>query len=97
MRENKIERHLIRRAIVHGAEIRKVKWIGRRGAPDRMLIWPQNKFRVTGIVDWVELKSTTGKLSPAQIREHQILRNANQNVFVFSSIEQVNLYILSRR
>lgn len=97
MRENKIERHLLRRAICQGAEVRKVKWIGRNGAPDRLIIWPPSPRRVTGIVDWIELKSTTGKLSPSQIREHQILTQANQNVFVFSSTEQVDDYIRQRR
>lgn len=39
MRESKVEKHLVARAEEHGALVRKLAYIGRRGAPDRMVVW----------------------------------------------------------
>ena len=41
MRERDIERHLVRRVKELGGEVRKVQWIGRRGAPDRLVLLPE--------------------------------------------------------
>lgn len=41
MRERDIEAHLVRRVKELGGEVRKVKWIGRRGAPDRLVMLPE--------------------------------------------------------
>lgn len=40
MRERDIEKHLVQRVKEMGGEVRKVKWIGRRGAPDRLVMLP---------------------------------------------------------
>lgn len=40
MRERDIERHLVKRVKELGGECRKVQWIGRRGAPDRLVMLP---------------------------------------------------------
>lgn len=40
MRESLIEAYLVRRVKELGGEVRKVKWIGRRGAPDRVVMLP---------------------------------------------------------
>lgn len=40
MRESKVEKHLVARVKALGGEVRKVKWIGRRGAPDRLVLLP---------------------------------------------------------
>ena len=40
MRERDIERYLCKKAKAIGGEVRKVKWIGRRGAPDRLVMLP---------------------------------------------------------
>lgn len=40
MRESAIEKHLVKRVEELGGEVRKVKWIGRRGAPDRLVMLP---------------------------------------------------------
>lgn len=39
MRESKVEKHLVARAEEHGALVRKLAYVGRRGASDRMVIW----------------------------------------------------------
>jgi hypothetical protein len=41
MRERDIEDYLVKRVNAMGGEVRKVKWIGRRGAPDRLVMLPQ--------------------------------------------------------
>ena len=40
MRESVIEQYLVDRVKALGGEVRKVKWIGRRGAPDRLVMLP---------------------------------------------------------
>ncbi len=50
MRESVIERYLVKRVKELGGEARKVQWIGRRGAPDRLVMLPA---RVVGPWDGV--------------------------------------------
>lgn len=40
MRERDIEKYLVERVKALGGEVRKVQWIGRRGAPDRLVMLP---------------------------------------------------------
>lgn len=96
MRESTIEKYLVRRAIQSGAQVRKVRWIGRRGAPDRLILWPKSELS-QGFSDWIELKSTAGQLSPAQVREHHILRMSGQSVLTLCSKLGVDWYIGVRR
>lgn len=44
MRESTIEQYLVDRVKAKGGEVRKVKWIGRRGAPDRLVMLPPPPF-----------------------------------------------------
>lgn len=46
MRESIIEAHLVKRVKEMGGEVRKVKWIGRRGAPDRLVMLPDRTKHV---------------------------------------------------
>jgi hypothetical protein len=41
MNERDIERHLVKRVKALGGEVRKVQWVGRRGAPDRLVMLPE--------------------------------------------------------
>jgi len=41
IRERDIETYLVKRAKAMGGEVRKVQWIGRRGAPDRLCMLPE--------------------------------------------------------
>lgn len=38
--EAKIEKYLVKQVKTLGGEVRKVKWLGRRGAPDRLVMLP---------------------------------------------------------
>lgn len=45
MRESVIEKHLVKRVKELGGEVRKVQWVGRRGAPDRLVMLPAKVTR----------------------------------------------------
>ena len=94
MRERVIEQHLVERVKALGGEVRKVQWIGRRGAPDRLVMLPD---RFTLNPDrwikpksiWVELKAPNVTPEPHQLREHERMRGLGQRVEVIDSIEGV--------
>ena len=96
--ERDIERHLVKRVKELGGEVRKVQWVGRRGAPDRLVMLPPDAY-----VDdqhctiWVELKAPGGaETFPAnaherqQAREHTRMARMGQRVVVIDSIEAVD-------
>lgn len=83
MRESQIEDYLVERVKALGGEVRKVKWLGRNGAPDRFAMLPGRSL-------WVELKATGEKAKPHQAREHERLRRTGQRVEVVDSIERVD-------
>ncbi len=96
MRESTIERHLVKRVKALGGEVRKVQWIGRRGAPDRIVMLPERSKvgRVyttvqEAITAWVELKAPGVKPESYQLREHERMRRMGQRVVVIDSIEGV--------
>lgn len=101
MLERDVEAHLVKRVKELGGECRKVKWIGRVGAPDRLVMLPDGRlFAVDeighGRTTWVELKRP-GKAAKfpsnaherAQDREHKRMRAMGQRVAVIDSIEGV--------
>jgi hypothetical protein len=89
--ERDIEDYLVKRVESFAGEVRKVKWIGRRGAPDRVVMLPGRK------VIWVELKRP-GKLAKfpsttterAQQREHRRMSLIGQTVVVIDSLAGVD-------
>jgi len=83
VREGDIEQYLVDRAKALGGEVRKVKWIGRHGAPDRLVMSP-------GKTLWVELKAPGEKPKPHQAREHERMRKMGQRVVVVDSFERVD-------
>lgn len=83
MRESSIEQYLVERVKARGGEVRKVKWIGRRGAPDRLAMLPDQTV-------WVELKAPGEKPEPHQAREHERMRRMGQRVEVVDSLERVD-------
>lgn len=96
MRESIIEKHLVKRVKELGGEVRKVQWIGRKGAPDRLVMLPLRQVHTGGGVHyaaamtvWVELKATDKKPEPHQLREHQRMREMGQWVVVIDSVEGV--------
>lgn len=106
MLESKIEEHLKARVKQYGGEIRKVKWPGRRGAPDRLVMLPAMAARMredqTGFpiympeqpnrVALVELKKPGQKPEAHQEREHKRLR-AYFEVVVLDSTEAIDQWL----
>ena len=94
LRERDIEAYLVRRVEELGGEVRKVKWIGRRGAPDRLVMLPRalhNEFgMLTSCTVWVELKAPGVKAEAHQLREHLRMRRVGQRVAVIDSLEGVD-------
>ena len=96
LKERDIEKYLVNRVVQLGGEVRKVQWIGRRGAPDRLVMLPnrytgadgKHRFRCAATI-WVELKAPGEKPEPHQVREHERMRNMDQWVVVIDSIEGV--------
>lgn len=86
MKEAHIERHLVRRVKELGGEVRKVAWVGRQGAPDRLVMLPHRSPKLVSAFEhfslpveaikpsqtiWVELKNpNTIKTFPANAHEH---------------------------
>ena len=92
MRERDIEARLVKRVKELGGEVRKVAWIGRRGAPDRLVMLPD--MRAAYGTDapstiWVELKAPGKKAEPHQLREHERMRKMGQRVVVIDSFEAI--------
>ena len=94
LRESDIEKRLVQRVKEVGGECRKVKWIGRPGAPDRIVMLPGvrsqvfSEYRPDRII-WVELKAPGVKPEPHQLREHERMRKKGQRVEVVDSYEKI--------
>lgn len=82
VRERDIEDYLVKKVEAMGGDVRKVRWIGRRGAPDRLVMLP-------GIALWVELKAPGKKPEAHQEREHARMRAMGQRVEVVDSFARV--------
>ena len=84
MRESKVEGYLKRRVVATGGFTRKVKWIGRNGAPDELCGWP-------GVHILVETKRPGGPGAEAhQSREHERLRSIGFVVEVAATLADVD-------
>ena len=100
MRESEIESYLVKRVKEKGGEVRKVKWIGRNGAPDRLVMLPRGEAAIWNDWNstvWVELKAEgLAALFPhtpherQQHREHERMRAMGQRVVVLDSYAGVD-------
>lgn len=84
--EAHVESHLVARAKLVGAEIRKVSWIGRRGAPDRFVM----TLGENTVNFWVECKAFGKPLAEHQEREIERMRERGEIVHVFDTREQID-------
>ncbi len=78
--EAAIEKPCVKRAEANGWLVRKLKWVGRRGAPDRVFI---QGIRTV----FVEFKDPEGELAELQKREISRMRKAGAEVHVIDRIE----------
>lgn len=87
VRERDIERYLDAQVRRIGGTTRKVRFVGRRGAPDRVVMLPG------GRLVWVELKRPGEKPEAHQLREHARLAALGQVVAVIDSYAGVESFI----
>lgn len=95
MRESEIEGYLVKRVNAMRGEVRKVRWVGRRGAPDRIVMLPSFgcgplNGKPYNTTLWVELKATGKEAEPHQLREHERMRRMGQRVEVVDSFKRVD-------
>lgn len=83
LRERDIEKYVIKKTHLFGGELRKVKWVSRRGAPDRRVMLPKGSF-------WVELKRPEEGLDEHQLREITLMRCYLETVYVINTFEEVD-------
>lgn len=85
MRESDVEGYFNRKVEGAGGEVRKVKWVNKRGAPDRLAMLNGPHF--------VELKRPGKKAEPHQAREHERMRKHGLKVYVIDTLEGVDCFI----
>jgi hypothetical protein len=85
--EGRIETYLRQRVKASGGHIRKLRWIGRNGAPDDFIWWPGPRMA------FVECKAPGGRLRKLQQVEIDRLRADGFLVFVVDSYESVDAAI----
>ena len=86
IRERDVEAYGVKRFKAIGGEVRKLKWIGRRGAPDRVLMWK-------GHTIWIEFKAPGCVPDAHQLREHKRMRLMGQRVYVLDTFKAVDAAI----
>lgn len=100
--EGKVEDYFVEQCEANGALVRKLAYVGRRGAPDRMAVWARVQGYGPGDgqeaqIDFVELKAKGQKADDHQAREHGRLWALGCNVFTLDSKEAVDRYIATRK
>jgi hypothetical protein len=84
--EARVEEKLVREIEAIGGVVRKVRWLGRRGAPDRVVMLP-------GVLVWVELKAPGKVAEDHQNREHHTMKSMGQDIRVIDTIGRVTGFV----
>jgi len=92
MRESEIEDYLVLRVKQCRGDVRKIKWIARKYAPDRLVMLPLPRPMTV----WVELKAPGIAPEDGQLREHERMRALGQSVIVIDSKEGVDQLLEGR-
>lgn len=79
MLEDAVESYVVTQAENAGWFCRKLSWIGRIGAPDRV-------FAKDGRTVWIEFKRPKKGAAEMQAREHKRMRDAGMEVHVCDTI-----------
>lgn len=89
--ERDIEKYLKRSVRRKGGDVRKVKWIGRNLAPDRLVMLPWREAFLAEIKH--PLKGATfpnNARERGQRKEHEDLRKLGMQVYVLWSFKQID-------
>ena len=84
MRESQVEAYLVKRVKEAGGAVRKLRWLCRNGAPDRVVMFAD------GTLVFVEVKRSGGRVRLEQKLEHDDLRAMGQRVVIVSTLEAVD-------
>ena len=84
IRERDIERYLVKRVGQLGGHAYKFTSMGRRGVPDRNVHLP------LGVHFYVECKAPGEQLTPAQMRERELLQHFGARVYWVDSYEGID-------
>lgn len=88
MLERDIEQYLVEQVEARGGQAHKIKFINKRGAPDRLVVLPGGQMWL------VELKRPGGTLSPAQVAfRDKLPREALMRYAVLWSIADVDYWL----
>ena len=85
--EAKVEEHLRRRVTAAGGLAEKIAPV-RAGVPDRLVV-------LRGRVYLVELKAPGGRVRPVQRYWHSLAASAGVQVYLLSSIQEVDAFVSS--
>ena len=85
MRESKIEDYLCDRVKKVKGQTRKVQWVGRNSAPDRIVFLKGAHF--------VEVKATGEVPRPDQVREHKRMKKQGVKVWIIDTYKKVDDFI----
>ena len=91
--EGEVRAYLKQRVEALGGEVRAMKWIGRRHAPDVLVMIPFCHLRPSVYQDnpiLVECKAPGKRPRPGQVREHERLRKYGVTVLVLPTKEDID-------
>lgn len=101
--ESQIKAYLKARVEALGGEVRFVKWIGRRHAPDCLLMFPNGELGYEVNRDdpnlsrwhkvfncWVETKAPGKRPRPGQAREHERMRRLGETVLTLPTKDDID-------
>lgn len=88
---NGVEAHFVKVAKGYRCLVRKLQWGCRRGAPDRLMVFPD------GRLFFVELKSPGKEAAAHQLREHARLMGYGQRVYTLDSKSAVDAFFADHR
>jgi hypothetical protein len=103
VRERDIEAQLVKRVKQLGGEIRKVKWVGRDGAPDRVVMLPLATMDYVSLngelhygrpsTIWIEVKRPGGAATfPANAHERKQAREHRRMQAMGQRVEVVDSF-----
>jgi hypothetical protein len=92
VKESTVEEYLIEQVTKRGAFCPKCEWPGRRGCPDREVVWP------FGAIDKVETKRPKGgRYEAGQLQAHKEYAKRGVPVYLLRTKDQVDQYVFARQ
>jgi hypothetical protein len=91
MKESTVEDYLVEQVEARGGFCPKTVWLGRKGCPDREVVWPW------GDIDKVETKRPKGgRYEAGQKQAHKEYAERGVPVYLLNTKEKVDVYVQAR-